>query len=154
MSYSFRLNVSGGLSPESLLASIPSVAEVSVVGRWPGTRWIEVSLRGPTDGASDVGMSGPGLESAATEIRQIAPTRSSKLVYLLPVLNGSVSFGLGSLLMLVALDRAGLAVAFVLSNTMLFWISILSITFLKERLTLKTALGVVAMVVGVIFVVL
>ena len=104
--------------------------------------------------ASDTANPGPDRSPAPEATRQIGRIRPSKLSYLLPVANGSVSLGFGSLLMLVALDRAGLAVAFVLSTTMLFWVSILSVVFLRERLTLKTALGVAGMVLGVVLIVL
>ncbi len=104
--------------------------------------------------ASDTANPSPNLSPAPAAPREMSWYRPSKLSYLLPAANGSVSLGFGSLLMLVALDRAGLAVAFVLSTTMLFWVTILSVVFLRERLTLKTALGVVAMVSGVILIVL
>ena len=107
------------------------------------------------DLASDTSNPGPNPSPAREATQQIGRSRPSKFSFLLPVLNGSVSMGFGSLLMLVALDRAGLAVAFVLSTTMLFWVSYTGLSCSSgKRLTLKTALGVITMVLGVILIVL
>ena len=113
----------------------------------------------------------PDLEEPERETRALAPiptgaearTRSSfevmgqrpgLIVFILAILNGSVSFGLGSLLLLMALDRAGLAITMVLNNTSLLFIVFFSSVFLRERLTLKTVVGVIITVTGVIIVVL
>ena len=56
--------------------------------------------------------------------------------------------------MLIALERTGLAIAFVLSSTQLLWIAMLAAIFLRERLTRKTMFGIVTTAVGVALVVL
>ena len=74
--------------------------------------------------------------------------------YVVPILNGCLGLGVGSLFILIAVEKAGLAVAFTLSNTSLLWIAVMSPLFLRERLTFKTIAGVVATIVGVTMVVL
>ena len=54
---------------------------------------------------------------------------------------------------MIAVEKAGLAVAFTLSNTSLLWIALMSPLFLRERLSWKTIAGVVVTLVGVIMVV-
>lgn len=73
--------------------------------------------------------------------------------YVVPILNGCVGLGIGSLFILIAVEHAGLAVAFTLSNTSLLWIALASPLFLRERLTRKTLVGVVVTLAGVIMVV-
>ena len=77
----------------------------------------------------------------------------SYLPLLFPVINGALSMGLSSLLMLVALDRVGLAVTSTLMSTQLLWIILLSSLLLRERLSLKTLLGIGATAAGVVLVV-
>ena len=78
-----------------------------------------------------------------------ARTRS----YVLPILNGCLNLGIGSLFILLAVEHAGLAVAFTLSNTSLLWLVLMSPIFLRERLTRKTLGGVLVTLAGVIMVV-
>ena len=73
---------------------------------------------------------------------------------MVPILNGSLGLGIGSLFTLIAIEKAGLAVAFTLSNTSLIWVTLLSPVFLKERLNRKVLLGVAVTVIGVTLVVL
>ncbi len=73
--------------------------------------------------------------------------------YVVPILNGCLNLGIGSLFILIAVEKAGLAIAFTLSNTSLLWIALTSPLFLRERLTLKTLSGVVVTLAGVIMVV-
>ena len=73
--------------------------------------------------------------------------------YIVPIFNGVLNLGIGSLFILLAIDHAGLAVAFTLSNTSLLWLALASPIFLRERLTLKTIAGVLVTFVGVIMVV-
>ena len=62
--------------------------------------------------------------------------------------------GLASFLMLVALQKVGLAVTQVLMSTQLVWIALMSAFVLRERLSWKTLAGIGATVVGVVLVVL
>ena len=73
--------------------------------------------------------------------------------YVVPILNGSLNLGIGSLFILLAVEHAGLAVAFTLSNTSLLWLVLASPIFLRERLTLKTLAGALVTLAGVIMVV-
>ena len=73
--------------------------------------------------------------------------------YVVPILNGNLNLGIGSLFILLAVEHAGLAVAFTLSNTSLLWLVLASPIFLRERLTLKTLAGALVTLVGVIMVV-
>ena len=73
--------------------------------------------------------------------------------YIVPIFNGVLNLGIGSLFILLAIDHAGLAVAFTLSNTSLLWLALASPIFLRERLTLKTLAGVLVTFAGVIMVV-
>ncbi len=117
------------------------------------SRRIEVTLRTPSTGMSEprviTGSDGSSYLHVRTE-----KLSSSLRTLLVPVLNGSVGLGFGSLFLLIAIDRVGLAIAFTLSNTSLLWIALLSPIFLRERLTLKTLVGVVVTVVGVTMVVI
>jgi drug/metabolite transporter (DMT)-like permease len=72
----------------------------------------------------------------------------------MPVVNGAVSFGLASMLMLTALQKAGIAITVALLSTQLLWITLLSAIFLRERITPKTILGVAVTTIGVTLVVL
>ena len=78
----------------------------------------------------------------------------SFLPYLIVIINGCFSLGLGSLLMLVALQKTGLAVTAVLGSTQLLWIAILSSIALRERLTIKTIGGIGMTAIGIVLVVL
>lgn len=73
--------------------------------------------------------------------------------YVVPIVNGVFNLGIGSLFILLAIDHAGLAVAFTLSNTSLLWLALMSPIFLRERLTMKTLAGVLVTLAGVIMVV-
>ena len=132
-----------GVHVQSMLNGLAAVATATGVGRWPMPRRIELTLSGPSS------ASGP---AARRPVESMA--RPVGKTYLLTVANGFFSFGLGSLLLLIALDKAGLAVAFALGNTSLLWIALLSPMFLRERLTRKTIFGVAVTVAGVTFVVL
>ena len=87
-------------------------------------------------------------------MKEVAGQRPGLSIFILAILNGSVSFGLGSLLLLMALDRAGLAITMVLNNSSLLFIVLFSTVFLRERLTRKTVIGVIVTVTGVVMVVL
>ncbi len=132
-----------GIHFQSMLGGLAAVATATGVGRWPMSRRIELTLAGPST-ASQPAARGP-LESVI---------RPDGKTFLVTIVNGFFSFGLGSLLLLIALDKAGLAVSFALGNTSLLWIALLSPVFLKERLTWKTMLGVTVTVLGVTFIVL
>lgn len=73
--------------------------------------------------------------------------------YVVPIVNGVFNLGIGSLFILLAIEHAGLAVAFTLSNTSLLWLALMSPIFLRERLTMKTLGGVLVTLAGVIMVV-
>ena len=95
--------------------------------------------------------------SASTGVvymKEVTGQQPGLTVIILTILNGSASFGLGSLLLLMALERAGLAITMVLNNTSLLFIVLFSTVFLRERLTRKTIIGVIVTVTGVVMVVL
>ena len=73
---------------------------------------------------------------------------------LIPIINGLLVFGIGSLLMLVALERVGIAITAVLLSTEILWISLLAALFLRERWVLKNVFGVLVTATGVTLVVL
>ncbi len=142
-------------APEEALAAMPEVAAASRVGHWPGSHRIEVVLRSPPT-IEDL-WAGNGERATHTltpSIRQLRLEEVSFLPYLIVIINGCFSLGLGSLLMLVALQRTGLAVTAVLGSTQLLWIALLSAIALRERLTIKTIGGIVMTAIGVVLVVL
>lgn len=71
----------------------------------------------------------------------------------MPILNGNLNLGIGCLFILIAVNHAGLAVAYTLSSTSLLWLALASPMSLRERLTLKTLAGVLVTLGGVIRVV-
>ena len=87
-------------------------------------------------------------------MKEVTGQQPGLTVIILTILNGSASFGLGSLLLLMALERAGLAITMVLNNASLLFIVLFSTVFLRERLTRKTIIGVIVTVTGVVMVVL
>lgn len=91
------------------------------------------------------------LSSEATSVSNGLGARARG--YIVPVLNGCLNLGVGSLFILLAVERAGLAVAFTLSNTSLLWLVLATPIFLRERLTLKTLAGALVTLAGVIMVV-
>ena len=92
----------------------------------------------------------------STEAATLTPDqglRARARGYVVPILNGTMNLGIGSLFILLAIERAGLAVAFTLSNTSLLWLALMSPIFLRERLTRKTLAGVLVTLAGVIMIV-
>ena len=67
-------------------------------------------------------------------------------------LNGGVSQGLGTLLFLVGLQRAGLAISMILMSTQLLWITIFAAIILKEKPNRQTIGGIVLMFVGALLI--
>ena len=141
------------VSAETVIAGVPGVASTRKVGHWPMGRPIEVTLRTPSTRMSEPRVM-TGSDGSSYQHVRTGKLTSSLRSLLVPVLNGSVGLGFGSLFLLIAIDRVGLAIAFTLSNTSLLWVALLSSIFLRERLTLKTLVGVVVTVVGVTMVVI
>ena len=79
--------------------------------------------------------------------------RAAARGFVVPILNGVLNLGIGSLFILLAIEQAGLAVAFTLSNTSLLWLALMSPVFLRERLTKKTLAGVLVTLAGVIMII-
>ncbi|MFQ5933330.1 MAG: EamA family transporter, partial [Dehalococcoidia bacterium] len=147
---SLYMDLPRAVSPEATLAGIPAVAAARKVGRWPLPRRIELTLRGTSMPASATEAQPEAARGVSvTQSRAPELGQASFRTHLIPVINGCVSFGLGSLLILIAMEKAGLAIAFTLGNTSLLWIALLSPIFLRERLTFKTLLGVAVTAVGV-----
>ena len=67
----------------------------------------------------------------------------------LAAVSGVLSFGIGGILFLVALDRSGAALTSVLSSTSPLFLLPMSVFFLKERVTAKLLAGVVLSVLGI-----
>ncbi len=93
----------------------------------------------------------PRLATAGT---QVSVGNMPLVSYLILVLNGLFLFGVGSLLMLIALKNTGLAVTAPLLTTELLWITLISFLALRERITLKTIAGIMMTSAGVVLVVL
>ncbi len=153
----FRIDLPGAYAPEATLTAMPEVASARWTGQWAGNQRVEIALH-PPDGGIRVGL-GPTLGGAGPmigsgRVRVIKFGSRSVLPILFPVLSGSLSMGVASLLMLVALDRVGLAVTQVLMSTQLVWIALMSAFVLRERLSWKTLAGIGATVLGVVLVVL
>ena len=141
------------VSAEAVIAGVPGVASTRKVGHWPMGRPIEVTLRTPSTRVSEPRVM-TGSDGSSYQHVRTGKLTSSLRTLLVPVLNGSLGLGFGSLFLLTAIDRVGLAIALTLSNTSLLWVALLSSIFLRERLSLKTLVGVVVTVVGVTMVVI
>ncbi|MCH9035789.1 MAG: DMT family transporter [Chloroflexi bacterium] len=151
----YNLDLPWAYAAEEALAAMPEVAAASRVGHWPGSHRIEVVLRSPpTIEDLWVGKGEMATPTLTPRIRELRLEKISFLPYLIVIINGCFSLGLGSLLMLVALQRTGLAVTAVLGSTQLLWIAILSSIALRERLTIKTIGGIGMTAIGVVLVVL
>ena len=72
----------------------------------------------------------------------------------LGILSGSLSLGLGTTFMFVALKEAGAAVTMVIFNVQLLILAPLSMIVLRERLNWRAGLGIVVTMVGIIIVIL
>ena len=72
----------------------------------------------------------------------------------LGILSGSLSLGLGTTFMFVALKEAGAAVTMVIFNAQLLILTPLSMIVLRERLNWRAGLGIVVTMVGIIIVIL
>ena len=71
----------------------------------------------------------------------------------LGILSGSLSLGLGTTFMFVALKEAGAAVTMVIFNVQLLILAPLSMIVLRERLNWRAGLGIVVTMVGIIIVI-
>ncbi len=152
----YRINLPGTYAPEATLTAMPEVAAARWTGHWAGLQRVEIRLQ-PPDEQLRVGLGpifgggGPLIGEARVRVMKLGGR--SYLPLLFPVINGALSMGVSSLLMLVALDRVGLAVTSTLMSTQLLWIILLSSLLLRERLGLKTLLGIGATAAGVVLVV-
>ena len=151
----YYIELPGSYAPEATLTAMPEVAVARWTGHWPGTHRIEIALHPPSS-LDVIGLGDRHTVSGAiaSRIRVLKLDEGPYLQLLIPVINGSFSMGVASLLMLVALDRVGLALTAVLSSTQLLWITLLSALVLRERLNWKTFFGVGATTTGVVIVVL
>lgn len=153
----FRIDLPGVYAPEATLTAMPEVASARWAGQWAGAYRVEIGLHAP-DAKVRVGLGPPlgggGPLIGAGRVRVMKVGGRSLLPALFPVISGGLSMGLGSFLMLVALERVGLAVTQVLLSTQLVWIALMSAFVLRERLSWKTLGGIGATVVGVALVVL
>ena len=153
----YRLHLPGTYAPEATLTAMPEVASARWTGQWAAMQQVEIRLH-PPDSELDIGLGpsrgGEGAIMGRARIRYVNLGRRNFLPILFPVFSGALSMGIASLLMLVALDRVGLAVTSVLMSTQLLWITFMSSLFLRERLGWKTFLGVGATAAGVVLVVL
>lgn len=95
----------------------------------------------------------PSPYSSALTQTEGAGFRDVARGFVVPILNGVLNLGIGSLFILLAIEHAGLAVAFTLSNTSLLWLALMSPIFLRERLTRKTLGGVLVTLAGVIMII-
>lgn len=153
----YRIDLPGAYAPEATLTAMPEVASARWSGQWAGTYRVEIALHPPDEGVRvglgpPLGGGGPLIGTGKVRIMRMG--RRSFLPVLFPVISGALSMGLGSFLMLVALDRVGLAVTQVLMSTQLVWIALMSAFVLRERLSWKTLAGIGATVLGVVLVVL
>lgn len=153
----FRIDLPGTYAPEATLTAMPEVAAARWTGHWARTQRVEIALH-PPDEKVRVGLGPPlgggGPLIGTGRVRIMRMGRRSFLPVLFPVISGALSMGLASFLMLVALERVGLAVTQVLMSTQLVWIALMSAFVLRERLGWKTMGGIGATVVGVVLVVL
>ena len=153
----YRVDLPGSYAPEATLAAMPEVAAARWTGHWAGLQRVEIALH-PPDEQVRVGLGpmfgGGGPLIGTARVRVVKLGGRSYLPLLFPVINGALSMGVASLLMLVALDRVGLAVTSTLMSTQLLWIILLSSLLLRERLGWKTIMGIAATAVGVVLVVL
>ena len=153
----FRIDLPGAYAPEATLTAMPEVAAARWTGQWAGTHRVEIALH-PPDEKVRVGLGPPlgggGPLIGTGRVRIMRMGRRSFLPVLLPVISGALSMGLASFLMLVALEKVGLAVTQVLMSTQLVWIALMSAFVLRERLSWKTLAGIGATVAGVVLVVL
>ena len=153
----YRVDLPGSYAPEATLAAMPEVAAARWTGQWPGSYRVEIRLHPPDQElhfglGPPLGGAGPLIGTARVRVMKLGGR--SYLPLLFPVINGALSMGVASLLMLVALDQVGLAVTTTLMSTQLVWIILLSSLLLRERLGWKTMLGIAATTVGVVLVVL
>ena len=95
----------------------------------------------------------PSPYSSALKPTERTGFRAEARGFVVPILNGVLNLGIGSLFILLAIEHAGLAVAFTLSNTSLLWLALMSPVFLRERLTRKTLAGVLVTFAGVVMIV-
>ncbi len=153
----FRIDLPGVYAPEATLTAMPEVASARWTGHWARTQRVEIALH-PPDEKVRVGLGPPlgggGPLIGTGRVRVMKMGRRSFLPVLFPVVSGALSMGLASFLMLVALQKVGLAVTQVLMSTQLVWIALMSAFVLRERLSWKTLAGIGATVVGVVLVVL
>ena len=153
----YRIDLPGAYAPEATLTAMPEVAAARWTGHWAGMQRVEIALH-PPDERLRVGLGPPfgggGPLIGAARVRVMKVGGRSYWPILAPVINGALSMGIASLLMLVALDRVGLAVTSTLMSTQLLWIILLSSLLLRERLGLKTLMGIAATAAGVVLVVL
>ena len=72
----------------------------------------------------------------------------------LGILSGSLSLGLGTTFMFVALKEAGAAVTMVIFNVQLLILAPLSMIVLRERLNWRAGVGILVTMSGIIIVML
>ena len=94
---------------------------------------------------------GPGVHTRG--LRPRGP-RLNRVNVGLGILSGSLSLGLGTTFMFVALKEAGAAVTMVIFNVQLLILAPLSMIVLRERLNWRAGLGIVVTMVGIIIVIL
>lgn len=97
---------------------------------------------------------GSESESATSTGRQRKLLGEKPVTLLLAVANGSVIYGFGSLLYLVAIEKVGLAIATVLTNTQMLILAMLSVLILRETLRPKTLIGITAIFAGIILIII
>ena len=93
---------------------------------------------------------GPGVHTRG--LRPRGP-RLNRVNVGLGILSGSLSLGLGTTFMFVALKEAGAAVTMVIFNVQLLILAPLSMIVLRERLNWRAGLGIVVTMVGIIIVI-